>query len=113
MFPILLKILLPFAVDMVKDYVKNSDTKHDDIVLDIVNEGAEYISQKDNNLLVPFATSVIKDYVKSSDSNKDDIVFDVIKNGVEYMAEKDNNTVSLQVNHLFQNSKMKSNKQCH
>lgn len=45
----LLRLLLPFAVQTVRSYVKNSDSKKDDEILDIAQETASYLSAKDNN----------------------------------------------------------------
>ncbi|MGM0518192.1 MAG: hypothetical protein ACQERD_00955 [Campylobacterota bacterium] len=46
---LLTNVVLPLAVETVKSYVKNSDSKKDDKVLDVVQTGANYLSKKDNN----------------------------------------------------------------
>lgn len=44
-----LNFLLPFAFDAIKAYIKNSDSDKDDKVLDLVQNGCEYLAKKDNN----------------------------------------------------------------
>lgn len=47
----LLRILMPFAIDTIRSYVKSSDSKQDDKILSIAQETASYLSVKDNNTL--------------------------------------------------------------
>lgn len=47
-------IFLPLAIDLVKKYIVSSETKHDDKVLDIVQEGCKYLAFKSNNTLDEF-----------------------------------------------------------
>lgn len=44
-----IKLLLPYAIDAIKAYIKNSDSDKDDKVLDLVQNGCEYLAKKDNN----------------------------------------------------------------
>lgn len=41
--------LLPLAIELIKGYIRSSDSKKDDMVLDIVKEGVCYLGVKDNN----------------------------------------------------------------
>ncbi len=47
-------LLVPLAVDLIRMYIKSSDTKKDDKVLDVVKEGCYYLSQNPsgNNVTV-------------------------------------------------------------
>ncbi len=45
----LLQLLIPVAVDTIKSYVSNSDSKKDDKVLEVVQLGAKYLAPKANN----------------------------------------------------------------
>lgn len=45
----ILKLFLPFAIDAIRAYVKSSDSKRDDKILQIAQETASYLSAKDNN----------------------------------------------------------------
>lgn len=47
----LLRLLLPFAFNVVSKYVASSDSKKDDVILDIVKNTSKYMSLKDNNTL--------------------------------------------------------------
>ncbi|NCO01412.1 MAG: hypothetical protein GW906_06260 [Epsilonproteobacteria bacterium] len=47
----LLRLLMPFAIDTIRSYVKSSDSKQDDKILSIAQETASYLSVKDNNTL--------------------------------------------------------------
>ena len=42
-------LLLPFAVELVKAYIQNSDTKHDDKILDVVKDSCYYLADSQNN----------------------------------------------------------------
>lgn len=46
---VLLKIVLPLAVDAVKSYVNNSESKKDDKILEMTQIGATYLAKKGNN----------------------------------------------------------------
>lgn len=41
--------LLPFAIDLIRAYIRSSDSKKDDLVLDIVKDSVCYLGVKDNN----------------------------------------------------------------
>ncbi len=56
---ILIKMLLPVAIQMIKVYIESTDSKQDDKVLDIVKEGAKYLSAKNNNSLTSNASYVV------------------------------------------------------
>lgn len=45
----LFSFLLPIAIDLIKGYIRSSDSKKDDLVLDIVKDGVCYLADKDNN----------------------------------------------------------------
>jgi hypothetical protein len=40
---------MPFVLDLIVVYIKSSSSKQDDKVLEIVQEGAAYLAQKENN----------------------------------------------------------------
>ena len=42
-------LLMPFVLDLIVVYIKSSSSKQDDKVLEIVQEGAAYLAQKENN----------------------------------------------------------------
>lgn len=46
---ILLKILLPFAVNLLSAYLKNKDTSKDELILETVKKSCEYLAKQDNN----------------------------------------------------------------
>lgn len=50
----LISLFLPLAIDIVKKYISSSESKHDDKVLDVVQEGCKYLAPKDNNDLDEF-----------------------------------------------------------
>ena len=41
--------LIPFAIDIIVKYIQSSDSSKDDMVLEIVKTGADYLAKKDNN----------------------------------------------------------------
>lgn len=45
----LFSLLLPLAIELIKGYIRSSDSKKDDLVLDIVKESVCYLGVKDNN----------------------------------------------------------------
>jgi hypothetical protein len=45
--------LLPLAVELLRSYLNNSSSKKDDLILQVIKDGAKYLSQKDNNNLLP------------------------------------------------------------
>lgn len=45
----LFSLLLPFALELIKGYIRSTDSKKDDLVLNIVKEGVCYLESKDNN----------------------------------------------------------------
>lgn len=42
-------MLLKLGINLVSSYIKSSDSKQDDKILDIVKDGASYLADKDNN----------------------------------------------------------------
>lgn len=48
---LLVNIFVPVAVKTVENYVKTSDSKSDDKVLDVVKIGANYLAEKQTNNL--------------------------------------------------------------
>lgn len=46
---ILINILIPIAVKTVKEYVKTTDTKKDDKLLEIAKLSTEYLSEQNTN----------------------------------------------------------------
>ncbi len=47
----ILKLLLPYMLDALKSYIASTDTKKDDVILDIAKETSKYMSEQDNNNL--------------------------------------------------------------
>lgn len=45
----LISALLPFALEIVKAYFKTTDTKKDDQVLEVVQQGCYYLAPNKNN----------------------------------------------------------------
>jgi hypothetical protein len=56
-----LSFLVPFAVELLKLYIKSSDSSKDDCVLDAVQKGCEYLASKDNNTVNYGHVSMIYD----------------------------------------------------
>lgn len=57
--------LLNLGINLVKSYIESSDSEQDDKVLEVLKDGAKYLSKKDNNdITVDFADSIIKAVVK-------------------------------------------------
>lgn len=58
-------MLLNLGINLVSEYIESSDSKQDDKILDIVKDGAKYLSAKDNNdVTVSLATAVVKSVMK-------------------------------------------------
>lgn len=49
----LFTLLLPLAIDVVRMYIKSSDTTKDDQILNVVQDGCRYLAPKDSNDLSP------------------------------------------------------------
>ena len=62
----LISFFLPFALKSIKEYVKTTDTKYDDGLLQVVQDSLIYLSSKDNNTI----TSDIANVVSSCHSLK-------------------------------------------
>lgn len=61
MFAVFLKqLVLPLAFEAVKLYISNSSSKKDDKVLELVQQGAQYLAQKPNNTLSETDASIVK-----------------------------------------------------
>ena len=57
----LIQFIIPFAVNAVKDYIKNTDSKSDDKVLDVVKLGANYLAVKHNNSVTDQIAESLRD----------------------------------------------------
>lgn len=55
----LVSILLPYAFDLIRSYIKSTDSSKDDKVLDMVQEGCKYLAPKSNNTLDQFDANAI------------------------------------------------------
>ena len=64
MSQVLLRIILPFAIEMIKKYIKSSDTKLDDKILDVMNISARYVVDKDNEIFDDAIQVTVKSVVK-------------------------------------------------
>lgn len=61
----LFSLLLPLAFRLIEGYIKNTDSKKDDMVLDIVKKGVCYLGSKDNNdLNINDTSSILKKQIK-------------------------------------------------
>jgi hypothetical protein len=59
-------MLLNLGINLITKYIESSDSKQDDKILDVVKQGAEYLSAKDNNdVTVDVAKTIIKTVMKS------------------------------------------------
>lgn len=47
----LASIFLPLAVDLIRSYIKSSDSSKDDKILQVVQDGCYYLAPKKNNNL--------------------------------------------------------------
>lgn len=56
----ILALLLPFIFDLIKEYIRSTDTDKDDEVLNIVQEGAKYLAEKDNNTVTENESNVLQ-----------------------------------------------------
>ncbi len=43
--------LLPYAINILVNYIRSTDSSKDDMILNIVKEAASYLACKDNNTL--------------------------------------------------------------
>ena len=43
------KLLIPVVINILKSYIKSTESKQDDKVLEIAQEASTYLSAKDNN----------------------------------------------------------------
>jgi len=58
-------LLINLGVNLVKSYIDSSASKQDDKVLKMVQDGAEYLSNKENNdVTVDVADSIVKSVMK-------------------------------------------------
>jgi len=58
-------MLLNLGINLVKSYIESSDSKQDDKVLDIIKDGAKYLSSKDNNdMTVDLASNIVKTVIR-------------------------------------------------
>ena len=56
----LFSLLLPFALELIKGYIRSTDSKKDDLVLDIVKDGVCYLEGKDNNNVNSYAKETLQ-----------------------------------------------------
>ncbi len=63
---LIVSFVLPVAVDTVKSYVKSSDTKNDDKVLELTQIGAKYLAGSSTNTV----TQTISDSLNNTKMNK-------------------------------------------
>lgn len=52
--------LLPLAVELIRSYIKSTDSKKDDVILDIVKDSVCYLEGKDNNSVNSYAKETIQ-----------------------------------------------------
>lgn len=57
--PILINFVLPLALSLVNAYIKNSSSKHDDLILQSVKDGVDYLAPKDNNSIDGFVRNSV------------------------------------------------------
>ena len=58
-------MLLNLGINLVTKYIESSDSKQDDKVLKVIQDGAEYLSAKDNNdMTVDIADTLVKAVMK-------------------------------------------------
>lgn len=58
-------MLLNLGINLVKKYIESSDSSKDNDILKIVQDGAKYLSAKDNNdITVDLASTIIKSVMK-------------------------------------------------
>jgi hypothetical protein len=54
-----LQLLINIGIYAFKEYAKNSDSKHDDKILEVVQIGAKYLQPKANNTMTEFDSNVL------------------------------------------------------
>lgn len=52
--------LLPLAIDLIRGYIRSTDSKKDDLVLDIVKDSVCYLEGKDNNTVNSYAKETLQ-----------------------------------------------------
>jgi len=58
-------LLLKLGINLVVSYINSSDSSKDDEVLKVVQDGAKYLSQKQNNdITVELADTIVKTVMK-------------------------------------------------
>lgn len=57
--PILINFVLPLALSLVNAYIKNSSSKHDDLILQASKDSIDYLAQKDNNTVDGFVRNSV------------------------------------------------------
>lgn len=58
----LMNILVPLAVELVKLYFRNTETKYDDRILDVVQSGCRYLADKENNTVDQIAVNILSSH---------------------------------------------------
>lgn len=56
-----LNFLMPLVFDILRGYINSTSSKKDDEVLKIVQDGARYLSNKDNNNVTDYEASLLED----------------------------------------------------
>ena len=51
---------MPLVIKLIEWYIDSSSSKKDDLILDVVKKGAEYLAPKSNNDLTPDDAEYIK-----------------------------------------------------
>ncbi|MCK9373463.1 MAG: hypothetical protein M0P91_09705 [Sulfuricurvum sp.] len=63
-------LLVPLAVEIIKMYTKNSDSKKDDKVLQVVQLGCTYLQPKNNNTVDQLAVNAVTSHEMIGESNE-------------------------------------------
>ena len=59
-------MLLNLGINLVTKYIESSDSEQDDKILDVVKDGAKYLSAKDNNdITVNLANTIVTSIMKN------------------------------------------------
>lgn len=65
--------LVPLAIEIIKSYINSTSSKRDDEVLAIVQDGASYLANKQNNNVSNYEASILrkKEIIKSEVKQND------------------------------------------
>ena len=64
-----LMALMPFIFDLIKEYIKSSDTTKDDKVLEVVQMGAKYLATSENNTVTQLNSDVLATAIMIGDDD--------------------------------------------